>query len=149
MKNYTLPARYKHEHPPVRNVNDLIKEKSTVGQIFADRVAKIVGSWIFIIIQSTLILIWIILNFIAFINHWDPYPFILLNLFLSLQAAYTAPIIMMSQNRLAEQDRIEAHNDYLINTKSEEEIRVVLEHLNSQNEVLMDIFSTISKEKNS
>jgi uncharacterized membrane protein len=132
----------------VQNVNDLIKERITYGQIVSDRVVKIVGSWNFIIIQSILILIWIIVNFIAFIHRWDPYPFILLNLFLSLQAAYTAPVIMMSQHRLAEKDRIEAHNDYLLNMKSEEEIRVVLEHLNSQNEVLMEIFKSVSKEKN-
>jgi uncharacterized membrane protein len=147
MKKFFLPPIYKHEHPPIRDVNEIYKEKLTIGQIFADRVAKIIGSWNFILIQSFLISIWIVLNFAAFIYHWDPYPFILLNLFLSLQAAYTAPIIMMSQNRLAEKDRIEAHNDYMVNTKSEEEIRVMLQHLDSQNEMLMEILKNLSNEK--
>ena len=70
-----------------------------LGQRVADRVAAIVGSWRFIIIQTTLLLAWIALNVVAYVQHWDPYPFILLNLVLSFQAAYTAPIIMMSQNR--------------------------------------------------
>jgi len=148
MKKFMFPSIYRHEHPPVQDVNVLMKERETFGQKIADRVARIVGSWNFIVIQSFLIMIWVILNFMAFINHWDPYPFILLNLFLSLQAAYTAPILMMSQNRLSEKDRIEAHNDYLVNTKSEEEIRVILDHLNSQNEVLVEILHTVSKEKN-
>ena len=87
-------------------------------------------------------------NILAFINHWDPYPFILLNLFLSLQAAYIAPIIMMSQNRQAERDRLEAHNDYNINLKAEEEVRIILEHLENQNIALEEIFKTISGLKN-
>jgi uncharacterized membrane protein len=70
--------------------------------MLADRVAETVGSWCFIIIQSVLLGIWIMLNMIAFIRHWDPFPFILLNLVLSFQAAYAAPIIMMSQNRQSE-----------------------------------------------
>jgi uncharacterized membrane protein len=72
------------------------------------------GSWRFIIIQSVLLGVCIILNVMAFINHWDPYPFILLNLVLSFQAAYAAPIIMMSQNRQSEIDRRHAEHDYRI-----------------------------------
>lgn len=84
---------------PARNVPKLAL---TPGAMLADRVAETVGSWRFIVIQSVLLGIWIMLNMIAFINHWDPYPFILLNLVLSFQAAYAAPIIMMSQNRQSE-----------------------------------------------
>ncbi|TAK47214.1 MAG: DUF1003 domain-containing protein [Xanthobacteraceae bacterium] len=107
------PAR--HAPAPVR----------TRGAIFADRVAETVGSWRFIIIQSAMLGIWIILNMVAFINHWDPYPFILLNLVLSFQAAYTAPIIMMSQNRQSEIDRKQAEHDYRINVKAELEIELL------------------------
>jgi uncharacterized membrane protein len=71
----------------------------TLGQKIADIVAASMGSWNFIIIQSTILLIWIVLNVTAFVQRWDPYPFILLNLALSFQAAYAAPFIMMSQNR--------------------------------------------------
>jgi len=96
-----------------------------------------------IIIQSAILISWATLNVIAWINHWDPYPFILMNLFLSLQAAYTAPVLMMSQNRLAARDRLEAHNDFLINQKAEHEIRVILEHLEAQNQALLEIHQNL------
>ncbi len=89
----------------------------------ADKVATIVGSWKFITIQSTLLALWIMVNLLAWHYRWDPYPFILLNLVLSFQAAFTAPIIMMSQNRQSEIDRKRAENDYKINVKAEQEIR--------------------------
>src|SRR4249920_3529641 len=107
---------------PARNAPKLTL---TSGAMLADRVAETVGSWRFIIIQSVLLAIWIILNMIAFINHWDPYPFILLNLVLSFQAAYAAPIIMMSQNRQSEIDRRHAEHDYRINVKAELEIELL------------------------
>ena len=97
----------------------------TRGAALADWVAETVGSWRFIVVQSVLLGIWIIVNVIAFINHWDPYPFILLNLVLSFQAAYAAPIIMMSQNRQSEIDRRHAQNDYRINVKAELEIELL------------------------
>ena len=80
----------------------------TVGDRIADRVAATMGSWSFIIIQSLLLAVWILLNVTAYVRQWDPYPFILLNLALSFQAAYAAPFIMMSQNRQAAIDRAEA-----------------------------------------
>jgi uncharacterized membrane protein len=80
------------------------------------------GSWRFIIIQSVVLLLWIILNITAYVQKWDPYPFILLNLALSFQAAYAAPFIMMSQNRQQDIDRKKAENDYNINVKAELEI---------------------------
>jgi uncharacterized membrane protein len=143
MSKIKFPIPFKHNHPPIRNVNELIKEKETFGQKASDLVARTVGSWRFIIIQSIVLLIWIILNVAAYINHWDPYPFILMNLFLSLQAAYTAPIIMMSQNKQAERDRIEARNDYNINQKAEEEVRAILDHLHAQNEALEQIHNLL------
>jgi uncharacterized membrane protein len=91
----------------------------------SDEVAALVGSWPFIIIQSVILAIWIALNVVGFIEHWDPYPFILLNLVLSFQAAYTAPIIMMSQNRQAEIDRSAAQHDYDVNLKAELEIELL------------------------
>jgi uncharacterized membrane protein len=94
------------------------------------------GSWWFIIVQSFVLIIWVVLNVVAWTKHWDPYPFILMNLVMSLQAAYTAPIIMMTQNRQAMRDRLEAHNDYLINQKAEEEVRAILDHLAAQDRAL-------------
>ncbi len=97
-------------------------QKITVGEKLADRVTRIVGSWKFIIFQSCVLVFWIVLNVTAWINHWDPYPFILLNLTLSFQAAYTAPIILMSQNRMSEKDRQKAILDLATDRKAEKEI---------------------------
>jgi uncharacterized membrane protein len=97
----------------------------TLGQRIADQVAATMGSWPFIITQSTILLGWIILNIAAWMNHWDPYPFILLNLALSFQAAYAAPFIMMSQNRQQDIDRLAAESDYQINVKAELEIETL------------------------
>lgn len=107
------PARSRHRHD------------RSVGTKVADRFARIIGSWRFIIIQSAILLCWIALNLIGFIQHWDPYPFILLNLALSFQAAYAGPIIMMSQNRQAEIDRENAQHDYDVNVKAELEIELL------------------------
>ena len=97
----------------------------TRGQRLADGVAATIGSWRFIAIQSTAIALWITGNVVVGANAWDPYPFILLNLLLSFQAAYTAPAIMMSQNRQSELDRRHAQTDYEINVKAELEIELL------------------------
>ena len=97
----------------------------TLGQRIADQVAATMGSWRFIIIQTALLVVWIVLNVTAFIQKWDPYPFILLNLALSFQAAYAAPFIMMAQNRQQDIDRKEAENDYQVNIKAELEIELL------------------------
>lgn len=97
----------------------------TAGQRIADIVAATMGSWRFIIIQSTILLLWIALNVTAYVQRWDPYPFILLNLALSFQAAYAAPFIMMSQNRQQDVDRTKAAADYQVNIKAELEIELL------------------------
>ena len=145
MKKLHFPEPFVHKHAPLRNVNEIIDEKLTFAQLVADSVAKIIGSWKFIIIQSSILALWVVLNIVAWVRHWDPYPFILMNLFLSLQAAYTAPIIMMSQNRLAARDRIEAHQDFLVNQKTEEEARAILTHLAAQDNALAIIHQTLDK----
>jgi uncharacterized membrane protein len=146
MAKFQFPEPFEHKHQ-IKNVNILDQEQLTFGQKAADWVASIIGSWKFIIIQSIILVIWVVLNVLAWIRHWDPYPFILMNLFLSLQAAYTAPALMMSQNRLAARDRLEAHNDFEINMKAEEEIRVILKHLEAQNDALLEIHKVICKDK--
>lgn len=142
-----FPQPFKHDHPPVRNTNELFEERKPVSVRVSDMFAIIVGSWKFIIIQTLILAVWVVLNITAWVYHWDPYPFILMNLVLSLQAAYATPIIMMSQNRLAERDRIEAHNDYLLNLKSEEEVRLILEHLEAQNRALAEIHDILTPKK--
>lgn len=117
---------------------------TTFGQRVADGVAATMGSWPFIIIQSIILLAWIMLNITAWINHWDPYPFILLNLALSFQAAYAAPFIMMSQNRQADIDRQAAQHDYDINIKAELEIELLHQKLDMLREKeVMELINVI------
>jgi len=97
-------------------------ESMSFGNRIADSVAKGMGSWNFIIIQTVLVVVWMALNMIGFMYHWDVYPFILLNLLFSTQAAYAAPIIMMSQNRQNERDRMHAEEDYKTNVDAKKEI---------------------------
>lgn len=108
----------------------------SIGGRIADAVAKGMGSWRFIIIQTVLVVLWMALNLVGFFYHWDVYPFILLNLLFSTQAAYAAPIIMMSQNRQNERDRMHAEEDYKTNIDAKKEI-----------EALSIILKTIEVEK--
>jgi uncharacterized membrane protein len=127
-------GRWAHDHPPARNINTEFEQAKTLGQKLADRIAATVGGWPFILIQSVVLALWIAAN-VYFALHpgmvkaWDPYPFILLNLVLSFQAAYTGPIVMMSQNRQADKDRLTAQRDYEIDRRAESEVAVIMEHL--------------------
>jgi uncharacterized membrane protein len=143
--SWTFPPPYDHDHPPVTNVNAEARKELTAGERAADWVAGLVGSWRFIVVQSVLLALWVFLNVVAWVSAWDPYPFILLNLFLSMQAAYTAPMLMMSQNRQAQLDRLQADHDYRINIKAEEEIRLVLKHLEAQNVALLEMLTEIKR----
>lgn len=149
-------ARYKVQTDFICNINQQFRNSLTPGQRIADRVAKVVGSWPFIIYQSVIILIWMGINFyLVYMNSlnpdyfkaWDPYPFILLNLVLSFQAAYTGPVVMMSQNRQAEKDRLMAEQDYQVNKKTAEEIRVVLAHLAHQDIIMSEIMTRIENHR--
>jgi uncharacterized membrane protein len=118
-----LRDRSPSQHPPSLY-------PAALGDRIADQVAAVMGSWRFIIIQSILLVLWVSLNVAAVIQRWDPYPFILLNLMLSFQAAYAAPIIMMSQNRQAAIDRKDAKHDYDVNMKAELEVELLHDKLN-------------------
>ena len=107
------------------------KDESKFGQRLADSVATGMGSWRFIIIQTIIVAAWMIANVVGFIYHWDVYPYILLNLLFSTQAAYAAPIIMMAQNRQNERDRHHAEQDFKTNVEAKKEIEQLLERLNS------------------
>lgn len=120
-------------------------EGRTFGQKLADGTAHVLGSWPFIVVQTVIVGLWITLNVAAVVRRWDPYPFILLNLMFSVQAAYAAPIIMMSQNRQAERDRYQAQADYDTNTKAECEVEEVLSRLSSLENALRRIERTVSQ----
>jgi uncharacterized membrane protein len=131
------PDIHEHEFKLLRELRELRKsvrlnaqhlankDDLRLGQRLADGFAATMGSWKFIIIQSIILVAWVGLNITGWIKAWDPYPFILLNLALSFQAAYAAPIIMMSQNRQQDIDRKAAENDYKINVKAELEIELL------------------------
>lgn len=144
----------------VENLRNPPKEIITRGQKISDRVARFGGSWTFIIIFMIILTLWIIINSVSlFSHHFDPYPYILMNLVLSCIAAFQAPIIMMSQNRQEEKDRKRSENDYMINLKAELEIRSLNEKidmlLEDQIKVLfesqakqLDLLKTIDKKVN-
>jgi len=111
-----------------RDVNALEEAHTTIGQRAADALAAMAGSWTFILSFLAALGAWIAVNIVGFIHHWDPYPFILLNLLLSCLAAIQAPVIMMSQQRQATRDRLQAESDYQVNVKAE----VLLEHLTKE-----------------
>lgn len=126
-------ARYLAERTHIsRNVSQDLSEQLTFGQRLADRVAAFGGSWTFISIFAVVLVIWVLLNSFVLITYresFDPYPYILLNLFLSMLAAIQAPIILMSQNRHAYKDRLSAEHDYEVNLKAEIEIMALHEKI--------------------
>ncbi len=119
-------------HRKAADVNALHDERLTLGDRMADSLANAAGSWRFICAFLAVLILWIALNLAAVVHHWDPYPFILLNLVLSCVAALQAPVIMMSQNRLEARDRLRAENDFEVNVKAE----LLLEHLTEEIETL-------------
>lgn len=123
-------------------VHPIFKQKLTFGQKAADKLTVFCGSWTFIILLFIYIGLWIFLNMVAFFYHWDPWPFIILNLTLSCLAAIQAPIILMSQNRQAERDRIDAKYDYQVNRKAEREIQDIQKDL----EIIKNMIRELKRE---
>ena len=111
------------------NWHNKTESQQSAGDRIADIVASGMGSWRFIIILTIFVIVWMVLNIVGFIARWDAYPFVLLNLIFSTQAAYAAPIIMMAQNRQADRDRIQAESDYETNRESERRIEMLQQQL--------------------
>jgi len=129
-----------------KNWHEKHAETLSFGGRIADSVANGMGSWKFIIIQTILVVLWMGLNLVGFIYHWDVYPFILLNLVFSTQAAYAAPIIMMAQNRQNERDRAHAEADYQTNVDAKIEIEALAIKLNKlEVEKLDKIIATLEE----
>ncbi len=122
-----------------RNSNEVIEQEMSLGDRIADAVAKFGGSWIFIILFGIVLLIYTTVNTTLRAKAWDPYPFILLNLFLSMLAAIQAPVIMMSQNRQDTKDRVRGELDYDVNLRAESEIQALSNKLNLLNEKIGDV----------
>jgi uncharacterized membrane protein len=118
------------KHPISRNLHD----QRTFGEELADKITTQIGSWRFLILQTIAVVSWVAINIFGLAMKWDPYPFVLLNLLFSVQAAYTGPIMLLSQNRSAQRERIMAEHNYATNEKSEQLIESLLSELlrNSQ-----------------
>lgn len=124
-------------------------DERTFGERLADSVASGMGSWKFIIIQTLIVIVWMTLNVIGIMRHWDPFPFILLNLLFSTQAAYAAPIIMMSQNRQSDRDRAQAQADFETNIAAKQEIEELQIRLaRIEDDKLDKIFKILEEVKN-
>ena len=130
-----------------RNPNEIIEKESTSGERVADAVASFGGSWTFIISFSIVLTIYASINVVIGSRAWDPYPFILLNLFLSMLAAIQAPVIMMSQNRQDTKDRLRGELDFEVNRRAESEIQGLARKLNLLDEKLDDVFSLLRDKK--
>ena len=122
-----------------RNANEVIEEKYTFGERVADEVASFGGSWTFIIVFGIVLVAWTAVNVLLHGKAWDPYPFILLNLFLSMLAAIQAPVIMMSQNRQDKKDRLRSELDFDVNRRAEAEIQNLSRKLNHMTDQLCDL----------
>ena len=132
----------------IKNWHDAHVENSTWGDKLSDALASGMGSWKFIIVQTIFVLAWMLLNVIGYIKHWDAYPFILLNLLFSTQAAYAAPIIMMAQNRQAERDRVQAQDDYQTNIDAKLEIENLQRRLDAIEQEKINKIITLLEELN-
>lgn len=125
-----MDTQNNQNNQPRKTWHEKHTESRSFGERIADSVATGMGSWNFIIIQTILVALWMVLNVVGIMNHWDPYPFILLNLLFSTQAAYAAPIIMMAQNRQNDRDRIQALEDFNTNVDAKKEIEALQKKLN-------------------
>ena len=123
----------------MRNANDIIEEEETRPERIADGVARFGGSWSFIISFAVVLTVYSAVNVVLGHKAWDPYPFILLNLFLSMLAAIQAPVIMMSQNRQDKKDRVRSELDFDVNRRAEAEIQGLAHKLNTVNEKIADL----------
>ncbi len=132
----------------IKNWHDAHVENSTWGDKLSDALASGMGSWKFIIVQTIFVLGWMLFNVIGYLKHWDAYPFILLNLLFSTQAAYAAPIIMMAQNRQAERDRVQAQDDYQTNIDAKLEIENLQRRLDAIEQEKLNKIITLLEELN-
>ncbi len=131
----------------LRHPNEVIEEQETLGERIADSVASFGGSWVFIIIFGTFMVVYTMINISLRSKAWDPYPFILLNLFLSMLAAIQAPVIMMSQNRQDKKDRLRGELDFDVNRRAHAEIQGLAQKLNLLGDKLGDIEEHLRDEK--
>ncbi len=132
-------AAVDHKHP----VNVLHHEEATFGEMLADRIAAGIGSWIFLIIQTGAVICWVTFNVIGFIKHWDPFPFILLNLLFSVQAAYTGPVLLLAGNRQAQKDRLTLEHAAEEAEKADDQNVQILKAIKENTDVTVQILQNV------
>ena len=137
--------KHQHDHPPVRDLNRDVDRKLTFADRVASDFARLVGSWIFVLAQVGLMLLWVLLNAIGLLRHWDPYPFLFLNFIFSLEAAIWVSVVLMTLNSMADRDRMRAQNEYELNVKAEEELKALMNHLMHQDEILLQIVNRLDR----
>jgi uncharacterized membrane protein len=124
-----------HKHP----VNVLHHDQATFGEMLADKISAGIGSWTFLIVQTCAVICWLTLNIIGFMRHWDPFPFILLNLLFSVQAAYTGPVLLLAGNRQAQKDRLTLEHAAYEADKADEQNVEILKAIEKNTEVTLSI----------
>jgi uncharacterized membrane protein len=136
----------KHKHP----VNQLFHDEATLGEKVADKASSGIGSWWFLGIQSFLIVIWVFINSVEFFTHkWDLYPFILLNLMFSIQAAFTGPVLLLSGNRQAQKDRLRLEHTAEVSETAEKSTLLILEEIARNTEATLKVLEHLKKRRDS
>jgi uncharacterized membrane protein len=137
--------KHQHDHPPVRDLNREVDRKLTFPDRVADDFARLIGSWVFVLAQTGIMVLWVGLNALNLIHPWDRYPFLFLNFILAVEAAVWVSVVLMALNRLADRDRLRAQHDYELNVKAEEELKALMNHLMHQDEVLLQIVNRLDR----
>src|SRR5690242_16589904 len=137
--------RHQHDHPPVRDLNREIDRRQTLSDRIAGDFARLIGSWLFVLAQIALMAVWVVLNAISTLGHWDGYPYQFLNFVLSLEAAVWASLVLMALNRIYDRDRLRAQHDYELDVKTEEETKALMNHLMHQDEILLQVLNRLDR----
>jgi len=124
-----------HKHP----VNVMHHDEATFGEMLADKIASGIGSWIFLMVQTTAVIAWLVLNIYGFVHRWDPFPFILLNLLFSVQAAYTGPVLLLAGNRQAQKDRLTLEHAAYEADKADDQNVEILKAIERNTEVTLEV----------
>ncbi len=138
-------VKHQHDHPPVRDLNREADRKLTFADRVADDFARLVGSWMFVLVQLGIMVVWVALNAFNLIHPWDRYPFMFLNFIVSLEAAIWVSVILMALNRFADRDRLRAQHAYELDVKAEEELKALMNHLMHQDEILLQIVNRLDR----
>ena len=137
--------KHQHDHPPVRDLNREVDRKLTFSDRVADDFARLVGSWIFVLAQAGIMVLWVGLNALNLIHPWDRYPFLFLNFIIGLEVAVWVSVVLMALNRFADRDRLRAQHEYELNVKAEEELKALMNHLMHQDEILLQIVNRLDR----